>query len=215
MPRKQYTIHYIYKTVNIITGRYYIGMHSTFNLNDDYIGSGKILWYSIKKYGRENHKKEILEFCKDRNKLKQREKEIVNDDLRKDKLCMNLMNGGEGGLRFFKNKEEERLWHVQGGIAANKIRTKIMAEKVKNDKKFKEKWINNLSKSLKKYYEIHENPMKEKTHSDEVKKKISLRQSGKNNSQFGTMWITNGKESKKINNKRIPKGWKKGRVICL
>jgi hypothetical protein len=33
----------IYKTVNTITGRYYIGMHATLNPNDTYLGSGLIL----------------------------------------------------------------------------------------------------------------------------------------------------------------------------
>ena len=38
-------------------------------------------------------------------------------------------------------------------------------------------------------------------------------QQGNKNSQFGTMWVTNGKESKKINKKEIiPDGWHKGRV---
>jgi hypothetical protein len=37
-------------------------------------------------------------------------------------------------------------------------------------------------------------------------------QQGEKNSQFGTMWITNGIESKKIKkDDLIPEGWKKGR----
>jgi hypothetical protein len=35
-----------------------------------------------------------------------------------------------------------------------------------------------------------------------------------NNSQFGTCWITNGKENKKIfKGDNIPNGWRLGRVI--
>jgi hypothetical protein len=73
--------HYIYKTTCKITGKFYIGMHSTDKLNDGYLGSGKILWYSRKKYGDENHPIEILEFCSTRAELKIREKQIVNEDL--------------------------------------------------------------------------------------------------------------------------------------
>ena len=39
-------------------------------------------------------------------------------------------------------------------------------------------------------------------------------QSGKNNSQFGTMWITNGVENRKIKKaESVPEGWNKGRII--
>ena len=102
MPRKQHTYHYIYKTTCKVTGKYYVGMHSTSNLEDDYIGSGKRLWYSIKKHGRDNHQKEILEFLSDRKSLKERERELVNDSLIQDPMCMNIMKGGEGGRGFDK-----------------------------------------------------------------------------------------------------------------
>ncbi len=46
---------YVYVTTNLINGAQYVGDHSTNNLNDDYLGSGKYLFRSIKKY-----KKKIL-----------------------------------------------------------------------------------------------------------------------------------------------------------
>ena len=75
MARKPHKYHYIYKTTCKVNGKFYIGMHSTSNLEDGYIGSGKRLWNSIRKHGKENHECEILEWLPDRSSLKEREKE--------------------------------------------------------------------------------------------------------------------------------------------
>ena len=56
----EYKYHIIYKTTNLINGKIYVGMHSTDNLNDGYLGSGWILKQAIKKYGKENFKGEVL-----------------------------------------------------------------------------------------------------------------------------------------------------------
>jgi len=57
-----------------------------------------------------------------------------------------------------------------------------------------------------------------KKHKEETKKKIGIAnsksQKGERNSQYGTMWITNGKENRKIRKEDIiPKGWNKGRKV--
>lgn len=90
--------HYIYKITRLDdSGKYYIGMHSTDDLDDGYLGSGQILWRSIKRHGRDKHIKEILEHLPTREALKLREKEMITAELIADKLCMNLVPGGGGG----------------------------------------------------------------------------------------------------------------------
>jgi len=79
-------------------------MHSTDNLEDGYMGGGKRIKNSVKKHGKINHTKEILEFLESRDLLKIREKEIVNEELLQDPLCMNLVLGGEGGWGFVDEK---------------------------------------------------------------------------------------------------------------
>ena len=103
---KQKKYHYIYKTTCSITGKFYVGMHSTDNLEDGYLGSGKILGYSRHKYGDENHVKEILEYLPSRIVLKEREKEIVNEELLAQPLNINLKYGGEGGT----HGKEKEIW---------------------------------------------------------------------------------------------------------
>jgi len=204
--------HFIYKTTNVITGRYYYGMHSTDNLNDNYLGSGHRLWYSIRKYGKENHKREILEYCKDKEELRKREEEIVDlNEIAKDD-CMNLRVGGEGG---FSSKEHQQKATLNGQVSYRL--------RLKTDKEFKKRISNICSIYMKE--RIKEGKMKSskfagKKHSDETKKKISdthkLRGNGigKKNSQFNTQWIFNPilKLNKKIKKyELIEEGWFKGR----
>ncbi len=62
----------IYKTTNLINGKFYVGKDASNNPN--YYGSGLLLAKAIKKYGKENFKKEILEECQSLKDLNIREK---------------------------------------------------------------------------------------------------------------------------------------------
>lgn len=127
MPRKEKKYHVICKTTNTITGRYYIGMHSTDNLDDGYLGSGRRLKYSVKKYGKDNHIVEILEHCLDRSSLIEKEKEIVNHDLIKDEYCMNLHTGGMCGpiSNLGSKRSEETKKKMGAWIRTDEMRKKI------------------------------------------------------------------------------------------
>lgn len=219
MSRKQYTIHYIYKTTNIITGKFYIGMHSAFNLDDVYLGSGKRLRYSLKKHGIENHKKEILEFCKDRNELKKREEEIVNIDMIHDKMCMNLMEGGTGG--YNENAFGGSEGRKKGRINANKT----LLFKLQTDAEYYERFCKATKDGYKKWLseEGRHNNFYGKHHTIETIKKMKLNMKGKQlgnlNSQYNKIWIHN-KElnvSKIIKKDELQKyielNWLRGRKI--
>lgn len=210
MARKPHKFHYIYKTTCNITNRYYIGMHSTSNLEDGYMGSGKRLRYSLNKYGIQNHTKEIIEFLDDRISLAKRESEIVNEQSIDDPMCMNLKLGGFGG---FCNEHHQYKCSSAGG-KANSL-------KIKNDNnhslKFR-KTCSDINTSTKRGFLKKPLDWTGRKHKEETKTK--MRESskgsgiGEKNSQYGTYWITNGSESIKIKkDENIPTGWCKGRSI--
>lgn len=98
MSKSEKKYHIIYKTTCLINKKYYIGMHSTDNLDDGYMGSGKALKFSIQRYGKENHRVEILEMVESRELLAERERELVTMNKVRNGKCMNLKVGGIGGF---------------------------------------------------------------------------------------------------------------------
>ena len=92
----------IYKIVNQVNGRYYIGRHATKNINDSYMGSGKAILNAIKKYGIESFTKEILAEASSREELWELEKQIVNDQIVNDPLSYNMAYGGKSYLDGLK-----------------------------------------------------------------------------------------------------------------
>lgn len=210
-----------------MTGKYYLGMHSTDDLDDGYMGSGKRLWYSINKYGKENHVCEILEHYFTREWLREREAELVNEDILDDPLCMNLKVGGDGGWDHINNGDFEKS-------------TEASREKIKqlhNDPSWLSKKRDKNSAAMQKRMADGYSPPK--TFSDPVirekaiilaKSESSLakrretystikHQQGSLNSQFGTCWISNKDRTQELKisldqlNSFLNDGWSRGRKI--
>ena len=90
----------IYKTTNLINGKYYIGKHQTLNIDDTYLGSGIAITKAINKYGRENFTKEILFVFDNELDMNNKEKEIVTEEFISSKNNYNRGVGGQGGPLF-------------------------------------------------------------------------------------------------------------------
>lgn len=144
----------IYKTTNLINGKFYIGMHKTPKPNDSYLGSGTAIKKAIEKYGRENFSKEIL-FCFDNEQeMIEKEKEIVNETLINDNMCYNMTLGGIGSWS-----------HIDSSGKNNPNYGKELWKKGKSQEEIIEINRKRASKGEK-------NGMYGKTHSDEAKQKI-------------------------------------------
>jgi len=215
--RRKY--HYIYKTTCLITNKYYIGMHSTDNLDDGYVGSGKHLWYSINKHGIENHQTEILEFLPTRNELKQREVELVNEELVNDSMCMNLALGGQGGAGVM-TKEQLSKGGKRAMETIKRLRETNPEYAAKNSKAMSDAYYKAIKEGRR--VPTQWGNWKERTHTEETKKKISEKaklRTGEKNSQFGTCWIHNVETKQCIKVKKteidsyLSEGWTKGRKM--
>ena len=148
--------HYFYKITNNVNGKYYYGVHNTDNLEDGYMGSGKLLHIAYKKYGIENFKKEILKFFDTMDEAFEYEHEIVNEEAVNNSQCYNIQKGGKYfntngmvpvidkfGNRFLVRKEEfmysdeyEAIWKGKHHReeSRNKIRETMTPPDSKNDR---------------------------------------------------------------------------------
>lgn len=99
--------HYVYKTINLINNKYYIGVHSTLKLNDGYLGSGQVIKDAIVKYGKSNFKIDILKYFETRELALLYEMEIITQDVISDPNSYNLIPGGANVSKFGKKDADE------------------------------------------------------------------------------------------------------------
>lgn len=204
----------VYKTVNLVNGKYYIGVHKTSEPHDDYLGSGKLLKSAIKKYGVDSFRKEIIAIFEDKDAAYSLESNLVIIG----EMSYNLKQGGEGGFDYLNDSSEQ---HLQRCSLAGKHGAKRTNDKVKflleTDESYKKQWYDRMVLLAQHAKTFNPNlSFAGCTHSDETKQKMSLaaqNRTGNKNSQYGTMWITNGIENRKIKSTdNIPDGFYRGRV---
>jgi hypothetical protein len=104
-------LYIIYQVTNKINNKFYIGIHKTKDIDDSYMGSGKLIKHAINKYGVENFDKKILHIFTNKIEANKKERELVNESLLNNKMCYNLKEGGYGGFDHI-HKQCESIPHA-------------------------------------------------------------------------------------------------------
>ena len=221
--------HYVYKITNLITNKEYIGVHSTKNLNDCYMGSSKSLKEDIIKYGLCNFKKEILELFETKELALKKEKELVNKEYVGRDDTYNLILGGNcikygyntvmakdsDGNKLIIKKSDER-WKNGSVVGINKGKTLSNVQKQKMSiQSSNSVWINNgeeekfvqkknLTNYLNNGWSLNRLPML-----NETKQKMR-------DAVIDTVWINKDGKNVRIKSNMIDEylsqGWQKGRT---
>lgn len=159
MEKEKY--HYIYIITNLLDNKKYIGKHSTFNINDGYMGSGTKIKEIIKQGNKNKLKKEIIEFCSSEEIAYEREKYWIKyyNAVESDEFY-NIKDGGEG----FPCSQKEEI--------KQKIRQKALEKGI---------WQgdNNPGHIRAKELRGEGNPFYGKKHTEETKQKIREYRLGK------------------------------------
>ena len=212
--------HFVYKTTNNITGKIYIGAHSSKTINDNYLGSGKNLKDSIKKYGKENFTRNIIEFFRTREEAFKREAELVTESFIKENTNYNMCPGGLGS----SVKTDEFKKSVSAKLKGKKFskehsRKKSLAQTGEKNHRFGKPNPNNPK--------LHgaENGMFGKNHSQETKELISKNRklsavvytedlrSSLSMACKDKLWYNNGKIAKRFKEGEQPEDFVRGRKI--
>ncbi|CCI88594.1 phage-associated homing endonuclease [Yersinia phage phiR1-RT] len=162
---KEKSHHYTYKTTNLCNDKIYYGVHSTNDLSDGYLGSGKLFELAKKKYGKDNFKKEILSYHSSRKEAMEAERLLITEGIVLDRNTYNTALGGGGG-GFYGHSHSVEFKNFMAKIHKGKV-------------------VSDETKALIRDYALSElNPLRGKPRPESVKAKIALSNSGKTHPKF-------------------------------
>jgi group I intron endonuclease len=220
MSEKQFN--YVYLTTNLITRKQYVGDHSTNNLSDSYIGSGRpYLLNAVKKYGKSNFKRQILEQFNSKKEAFDNQKKYIEkyNTLYPNGYNLNITGGLQCSEGWSEEAREKMGEKQKGKKAWNKGLS--FSKEIKDRMSISKTGINhteehnkNIGKGI-----IGKNKNKERT--EEFKENVRKFQTGRKKSK-----LTKGKIGKSIKEgmtqerkDKISRGgmgripWNKGKIL--
>lgn len=219
--------YYLYEIRNNLNGKIYIGVHKTRDMNDGYMGSGKVIQRAFVKHGIENFTKVILETFENAEAMYAREKEVVTDDFLLREDTYNLRRGGNGGWDYINKTGENYKHKTAESFEKTKTKLKKLYENPDYRKKICERVKQEYKEGLRKPHGCvvgHEQRMRTvmaaASDSAKAKRKETFdkikHQKGEKNSGYGTCWIYHEligsrKCKKELLPEYIDQGWIKGR----
>lgn len=207
-------MYYIYRIINKINRKTYIGQHKYNNLNDNYMGSGTNLRRAKKKYGIENFKKEILVFNISKKEYADiLEKTFITAERKRVGAgnCYNITDGGKGceGIKHSEEAKKKMSDAKKGKKHSEEHKQKLSETHKGKQLRLGCKHSEETKKKMSEARKGENNGMYGKKHSEETKKKISEAQKG-NTLCKGLHWYNNGAENTR--SKKCPDGFTPGRL---
>jgi len=162
----------IYKITCKQNGKIYVGQHKTENVNDGYMGSGKLIKRAIEKHGLDKFEKEILCECYDRKSAGEQEEYWIETLGATDPdIGYNITKYAWGGQPHTE-ETRRKLSEISKGKPKseqfkNKLKKPKSAEAVNNmklaaqkarDGRIGKKWYNNPLTNESKQFNIDEQP---------------------------------------------------------
>lgn len=208
---------FIYITTNLVNNKKYIGMHKG-SIEDNYLGSGKILTRAIEKCGRENFKREILSYANSKEELEKLEKYFIEKyNAVNDENFYNIHIGGSGGNTIAGYTEEEKQQYrlkmreallnsknpPYGHKLSDSTREKIRQKQLQHWKNISEEDRNKFKEIMRNAVTGEKNPNYNNHWNQEKKEKLSelRKKNGKSKGKLNAMY--GKKDENAINGKKV------------
>ncbi len=234
---------YVYKTTNLINGKIYIGQHHSDIFDTQYFGSGKLIRRAFKKYGIDNFKCEVIEWCETKEQLTDREIYWIQFYKSQNKcIGYNISNGGDGILSPMPEIMREHLRQCNLGKKLSEETIQKLREKQSGEnngfygKRHTDKTKQRISETITEQYNngrvnpmygVHrygkDAPRYGAKLSDDTKRKISESVSGFKHTEDakkkmsenvkGRVFMNNGIQNKRVKSQDVDKFLENGYVL--